>query len=182
MEAVFGGAANEIAFWQLILRTLLIYVGGVLLVRVGRRRFMGEYSAFDMILGVTVGALLGTAAASGAVFANALGVITALIAFHSLLSAVAVRSSAIDELINGKARRIIREGELDQKELRRAAISTADLETALRRSNLDLEEVDEAYFERSGAITVCRVAPEARVVEVEVEPGVQRVRIEIASG
>ena len=181
LESVFGGGPDEVSFWQLLLRTLLIYVGGLALVRLGRRRFMGEYSAFDMILGVTIGALLSTAASDGPTFANAVAIVCGLIALHWLLSTVTFRSEAADRMLKGDVRRLVRDGELDQKELRRAAISRSELDAALRRAGVELEQVEGAFFERSGDISICPADQEPHVVEVEVQPGVQCIRIEIVS-
>lgn len=52
-----GIRAADLHWWQIGLRTLLVYLGLLIGVRLAKQRFMGEASAFDFILVIIVGAV-----------------------------------------------------------------------------------------------------------------------------
>ena len=43
--------------WQMALRAVVVYVVGLALVRLGEKRFIGKFSAFDVIMGIMIAAL-----------------------------------------------------------------------------------------------------------------------------
>ena len=45
----------------------------------------------------------------------------------------------------------------------------------------ELHEVDEARMERSGGLSVIKAKPEPKVVDVQVQDGIKKIRIEIAA-
>jgi hypothetical protein len=51
----FGLNLESLTVWQIVARAVVIYLAGVLLVRVGDRRFLGKSAAFDVIFGVILG-------------------------------------------------------------------------------------------------------------------------------
>ena len=60
-------------------------------------------------------------------------------------------------------------------------ISHGDLLSALRAAGggEDLDQVDAAYLERSGDISLIKRKREPRLVEISVDRGVQTVRVEL---
>lgn len=217
VEQLLGLSGDGLLWWQLLLRALLIYVTGMTLVRAGKRRFMGTYTAFDVILGITVGALLSSAADDATVFLNAIVIVVVLVGLHWCSAFVTYKWDFMERLLTGKRYVIVDDGELNLQGMRKTRISTSTLRQALRKAGLeDLDLVKYAYLERNGEISIVpysgseeseaededapdrddttpqsgkrggsesqngQAAPEARprIVEMEVEDGVQKVIVE----
>jgi uncharacterized membrane protein YcaP (DUF421 family) len=162
-------------------RAVLIYAGGFILIRLGKHRLLGHSTPFDIVLGIVLGSLLSRAINGVASVPVTIAAAAALISFHTFVSWLARRSHAIEEAVRGRPAVIIRDGRIQSDNMRRADLSAGDLEEALRlRAGLsEATSVAQALLERNGEISVIRAKrPPAHVVEVNVEKGVQTVRIE----
>src|SRR3954467_1429077 len=63
-----GSASLHINAPQMALRAAVVYLATILIVRLGKKRFMSQATAFDVILGPLVGALTSRAIAGTAPF------------------------------------------------------------------------------------------------------------------
>ena len=151
------------------LRAVVVYVATVLMVRLGKKRFMGQSTAFDVILGIMLGSVVSRAITGNAPFFPALVAAAVLLAMHWLFSALAFRSHRFGQAIKGEPRVLVRDGTIDREAMRRAHMSEHDLWEDLRSEGVSrLEQVAEARLERSGKLSVIKARPEPKVVEVAV--------------
>ena len=175
-----GVEGKELGIGQMALRAVVVYLATVLVVRLGKKRFMGRATAFDVILGIMLGSVVSRAITGNAPFGPALAAAAALLAAHWLLSALAFRWHGLGTALKGRPRLLVRAGEPDRAAMRRAHMSEHDLREALRVEGVSrLEEVAEARLERSGRLSVVEARPEPKVVEIAVAEGVQTVRVEL---
>jgi uncharacterized membrane protein YcaP (DUF421 family) len=80
-----------------------------------------------------------------------------LVALHWLVAGLAFRSHRFGLLVKGEPRELVRDGKVIEAEMRRSAISSHDLEEALRQEGvIDVARVASARLERSGNISVVR--------------------------
>ena len=86
-----GVEDRQITVAQMALRAVVVYVVTVFVVRLGKKRFMGQGTAFDVILGIMLGSIVSRAITGNAPFFTALVAAGVLVAMHWLLSAVALR-------------------------------------------------------------------------------------------
>jgi uncharacterized membrane protein YcaP (DUF421 family) len=166
---------------QVCLRALIIYLGGLALLRIGDNRFVGKSTAFDIILGFILGSILSRGVNGSAALLPTLAAAAFLIFLHWLLAWTAFRSHRFSTLIKGKPETIVRDGEIVWDSMRRKVLSRGDLEETLRLHGKldDLGRVREARFEPSGNISILEKPKEPRIVEIRVQEGVQTVRLEI---
>lgn len=74
---------------------------------------------------------------------------------HAVLVRLSFHSPALARLVDGKARVLIDQGQIDQALMRRELLTPEDLEAALRASGcLHAHEVERATVETNGQITV----------------------------
>jgi uncharacterized membrane protein YcaP (DUF421 family) len=173
-----GLESKDISVWQMGLRAVVVYVVTVIVVRLGKKRFMGQATAFDVILGIMLGSIVSRAVTGNAPFLPALVASAVLIGMHWLFSAVAVRWHGFGWAIKGRAVHLVRTGEVDQKAMARSHMTEDDLWEDLRAKSVSkLDQVAEARLERSGQLSVIKAQQAPRVVEVNVAEGVQTVRI-----
>jgi uncharacterized membrane protein YcaP (DUF421 family) len=176
-----GRQPLDLSAGQVALRTVVVYMFGLLAVRLADRRVLGKNTAFDVVVGVVLGSVLSRAInGTGALFATMTGV-TVLLAMHWMLGFASSQSRKLSSLLKGKPRPLIRDGQILWEEMRRNHISEGDLEemVRLRGGVTHPKEVGLACFERNGEISAIPRVREPRVVELGVREGVQTIRIEL---
>jgi uncharacterized membrane protein YcaP (DUF421 family) len=166
---------------QMALRTVLIYVVTLVLIRLGSKRFLSQASAFDVIVGIMLGSVMSRAINSSAPLFPTLLAGVVFIGLHWSFAALAFHTHWFGSLVKGSPTLLVKDGELQQEGARRTSISSHDLKQALRlqAQETDLEKIRLAYLERDGAISIIPNKAEPRVVDVAVADGVQTVRIEL---
>lgn len=166
---------------QMALRTVLIYAATLAIVRVGSKRFLSQATAFDAIVAIMLGSIMSRAINGSAPFLPTLAAGVILVGLHWLIAAIAYSSDSFGTLVKGNPVLLIKDGNLQEKGLRKTSVSAKDLEESLRIEShvTEPESVQLAYLERNGGISVIPRKPEPRVLEVSVEDGVQTVRIVI---
>jgi uncharacterized membrane protein YcaP (DUF421 family) len=173
-----GLESRDINVVQMGLRAAVIYVATVLLVRLGKKRFMGRATAFDVILGVMLGSIVSRAITGNAPLGPALAAAAVLVALHWVFSAVALHWHWFGHAIKGEPRLLIENGKVDAREMRKAHMSDRDLWEDLRGKGVSrLEEVADGRLERNGGLSVLKAKSEPKIVDIRVADGVQTVRI-----
>lgn len=172
---------KDLNAWLMALRAALIFVGAIVLVRLGDRRFLGKNSAFDVVLSVILGSALSRAVNGSANLVATMGAGLVLIVLHWLFAAISFRSDPFGKLIKGEADQLVKDGQIDWEAMRRSEISEKDLLGSVRLIGRlpSIDKVGEAYLERSGSISVVPARSEPRVLDVRVQDGVQTVRIKV---
>lgn len=137
LNDLFGPTGGQITAAQECARAVLVFVYGLLLVRVAGRRVFGKWSALDIIVSIILGSnlsrcLTGSAPLWGTFAASAL-----LLVFHWLLALAAARSAIISRVFEGRPVRLGQGGQLDAAGLARHCVSEADITEALRGVGLE---------------------------------------------
>lgn len=182
VEFAFGGDApdGQIGLLQIAARGALVYMLGVIIVRIGKGRMIGRATALDVITGFILGSLLSRAITGHASLSETIVASLTLIFVHWMLTYIAVEWHWFGNLFKGHSHRVVVQGQMQVDEMRHSHISEHDLLAAIRLQGArNLAEVEEAWKERSGEISVIR-RRQPMVVDVAVQSGVQTVRIEIA--
>jgi uncharacterized membrane protein YcaP (DUF421 family) len=181
-DLVGGDAPREsMQLAQVGLRAALVYLSALALVRVGKSRFMSQASAIDVVLVFILGSVMSRGITGSASISATLVASAVLVLFHFCLTRLACRYHGVGSLVKGHARVLVEQGQIDRRGLNQSHLSEADLHEAmrLRAGTDDLADIKTAYKERSGAVSIIKYTPDARVVEVTVAEGVQTVRIVI---
>jgi uncharacterized membrane protein YcaP (DUF421 family) len=142
---------------QMALRAVVVYGLLLLIVRLGHKRFVGRSTALDMVLAIVLGSVASRAVSGTAPFVPTLVATAVLVAIHWLVTGLAFRSHRFGVLVKGKPRELVRDGKMIEAQMRKSAISSHDLEEALRQEGvIDVAQVASARLERSGNISVVR--------------------------
>src|SRR5690606_38172642 len=104
-----------------------------------------------------------------------------LIGLHTLLALLAFHLDWFGPLVKGNRILLIKDGEVQKKGLRRANLSDHDLDQSLRlqANETDPAQIELAYLERNGRISVIPRKQGPRILDVSVVDGVQTVRIQL---
>ena len=150
--------AEQLTTAQVCLRAAVVYLILIAYVRVGKKRFLGEATAFDAILVIVIGSLASRAISGTAPFVASLAGTLVLIMMHWLISRVTRSSIRLSFLTKGRDTVLIRNGTIDRAALRGAHMSDDDLSEDLRQNGVaSATEVEEARLERSGKLSVIKL-------------------------
>jgi uncharacterized membrane protein YcaP (DUF421 family) len=149
--------ASDLTVAQVALRALIVYFILILFVRLGKKRFLGQATAFDAVLLIMIGSLASRAVSGTAPFVATLVATFMFIIVHWLISYLSERSSALGSLVKGHDTILIKNGRVDRKGLRDAHMSSDDLAEDLRQQGVaNSDDVKEARLERSGRLSVIK--------------------------
>jgi len=152
MRELIGGASG--LGWVAI-KAILLFAVAVIGLRLGERRTLAQLSAFDFVVAVAIGAIIGrgATAADTSFASSAVALVTFLVA-HRFVAIIRRRSRA-GRLIDHPPRVLVAHGKIQERELARAGLTTADV-TALRRENGsdDLGQVGYLLYETRGSVTL----------------------------
>lgn len=153
---IIGTGAQDITWWQMICRGVLIFFYTLLLVRFGGRRVFGKYTSFDIVLGIILGSIMSRALTGNARFFPTLAAATALVLLHRLLSELAFRFHWLGYVIKGRELLLVRKGKIQPEAMRAASMTERDVLETLRSQGgtASVENVEAAYLERSGNVSV----------------------------
>ncbi len=178
---LIGGQAeyDRLSAGQVVARTAVIYLIALVIIRVGKRRFMGNYSAFDILLGFIVGSVMARGITGAIRLLDMVIVVSALMILHWLIATISFYWEGFSRVVENTPRKLIVDGELQKDAMEKSKIGENDLLQALRdKANTELpEKVKTAYLERDGNITVVLHSNEPRVIDVDVKDNIQTVRI-----
>jgi uncharacterized membrane protein YcaP (DUF421 family) len=156
-DAVLGLSvkAEDLSFGHMAARACVMYILLIWLVRSAKKRFIGEATAFDMILVIVLGSIAARGLTGGAPYFPCVLAMAILIGMHWAFSYIAQRSSWFSGLIKGHSTLLIADGSIRYGALRAAHMSRDDLDEDLRQEGVaDPAQVREARLERSGRLSV----------------------------
>jgi len=146
-----------------VIRTVAVYAGVLVLLRIGGKRDLAQLDTFDLVVllllsNVVQNAVIGS---DNSLLGGMLGA-GVLLAFNAIVARVRRASDRAAIILEGSATVLVKDAVIQQKALAKEGLRSADVITALRRQGIDsLAEVAEARLEPNGTISVI-LAPGAQ--------------------
>ena len=141
---------------EIALRTLILFVMTIVIVRLSGKRGVKQLSLFEMVMIIS----LGTAAGDPMIYEE-IGVLQALAAFVVILIVYRIiiyfigRYEQIEELFEGKPKLIIKEGRLVTEDRKLQEMGIDEFFAELRQKNIEhLGQVKQAVMETNGGLSV----------------------------
>jgi uncharacterized membrane protein YcaP (DUF421 family) len=154
LQAIFG-QQHHLTFGQECARAVLIFVFGLVLVRIAGRRVFGKWAALDIVVSIIVGSMLSRTVTGSAPLLGTLAASVIFVALHGLLAMIAARWQKAARVLEGRSIDLARDGRIDQAVRKRHSVSLTDFDEALRRSGItNVGDVRQVTLEPSGRITV----------------------------
>lgn len=156
IQFLIGSGEETILWWQAAVRATIIFLLAIIMVRLGGKRIFGKHTAFDIVLGIVLGSILGRTITGNAPFLASIIAAFTLVILHWLMALTAFRWDFFGELVKGNFQVLVKDGEIQWESMRRNHISERDLEEAIRLdgNGASIEEVKVAHYERSGDISI----------------------------
>jgi uncharacterized membrane protein YcaP (DUF421 family) len=146
----------SIPWWELVVRSLVVYVALIVVLRVTGKRQIGQLAPFDLVLLLVLSNAVQNSMNGGD---NSLvgGLLSAgtLVAFNFGVGLATDRSKRLEALVEGRPEVLIHNGRLYDKVLQGARLTRHELNAALRRAGCaDVEDCKYAVLENNGSISV----------------------------
>ena len=136
-------------------KALALFITAAVAFRLTLRRTIAEFTPFDWVTGVAVGAIVGrTATAPHTSWLTGTAALLALIVAHDVLARLRF-IPWVRRLTDPPVRVLIRDGQLDQPNLRRCGLTREDLDAVLREHGYASPDgIRLALFESKGVVSI----------------------------
>jgi uncharacterized membrane protein YcaP (DUF421 family) len=167
MENLFGLFTLTLPIWEIVLRGSAIYLSLILLFRFVVRRDIGAVGTADLLILVLISdASQNAMAGESKTIADGLVLIATLIGWNLLLNWLSFRFPRLRRLVEADKLLLIRNGEIQRRNMRREFITEEELLAKLRSHGLEkCGDVRRAYLESDGEISVIPKGPEPQAGE-----------------
>ena len=145
-----------VPWWELIVRSLIVYIFLLVLIRLTGKRQIGQLAPFDLILLLVLSNAVQNAMNGGdnSVQAGLISAVT-LVALNYGIGYATYRSKRIEAIIEGRPQLLIHNGHLYKDVMEQQRLTQHELDAALRRQGVnDIGRVHMAMIENNGEITV----------------------------
>jgi uncharacterized membrane protein YcaP (DUF421 family) len=157
---LFGADAAHIAWWQMCARAVIVFVAGLVLIRLVGARTFSRASPVDIVVSVVLGSNLSRAITGSVLLGPTLLASAVIVGLHACLIRLGVYSHWAGVLMKGRPAILVKDGRECPGAVKREGISRGDFEELLREAGLtDIKEVRLATRERSGKVSVLKHAP-----------------------
>lgn len=138
------------------LLSVLVYAGLVIIIRLSGKRTLGEMNAFDLIVTIALGSIVGsTILSSSVVLLEGLAALLVLIALQAVVSWASARWSPFRHLVTSRPTLVAYDGAFLRDVMRRARIAEQDVLMALRMEGFQrLDDVLAVVLETQGTLAV----------------------------
>jgi uncharacterized membrane protein YcaP (DUF421 family) len=154
---LLGLNVNDLEWYQMLVRTLIVFIAALAFIRLSGMRTFGMQSPFDMVVYITLGGMLSKTIMGHYPFFPCLAACAGLVTLHRLVSILSFRSKIIHKLTEGDAVLLFSEGREKSKVLEKYDISRKDLMVTIRENGLDsFETIKSIWLEPDGTISVVK--------------------------
>jgi uncharacterized membrane protein YcaP (DUF421 family) len=146
----------SVPWWELIVRSIIVYVFLIVLLRLTGKRQVGQLAPFDLVLLLVLSNAVQNSMNGGdnSVLGGIISA-TTLIGLNFSLGYLTYRNKRLEVLIEGQPEVLIHNGKLFENVMARAQLTHHELNAALRQAGcLSVAEVHCAILENNGTITV----------------------------
>lgn len=151
-----------------IIRAVILYVAVVACVRIMGKRQIGELQPSELVITILISEIAAIPMQDPYIpLINSFVPLLILVSLEIITSAISIKSQKFRNIMQGNSLIIIRNGVLDQKQIKRLRLSVEDILEALRKKDVfNIEDVLYAIVETDGTISVM-LKPEKQAVTAE---------------
>ena len=145
-----------IPWWELILRSAVVYLFLIAILRITGKRQVGQLAPFDLVLLLVLSNAVQNSMNGGdnSLFGGLISAAT-LIALNYGVALATFKSRRLEAVIEGRPQVLIHDGKLFEDVMAKAKLTHHELHGALRQGGCaSVEEVKSAILENNGAISV----------------------------
>ena len=151
-----------------LIRAAVLYVLIIFCMRIMGKRQLGELQPTELVITILLSEIAAVPMQDNALpLGNSIVAVLLLVALEIINSVIVLKSSRFRSLLQGNSLVVIRDGVVDQKQLKRLRFTMDDLFDQLRQKDIfDISDVRYAIVETNGQLSVM-LKPEKETVTAE---------------
>jgi uncharacterized membrane protein YcaP (DUF421 family) len=154
---LLGLNEKDLQWFQMLIRALIVFTVSIIFIRIAGMRTFGTQSAFDVVLSITLGAVLSRAITGGYPFFSTLAAAMFLALLHRLGAWIVYKSNTLNKILEGDAILLFEDGKRMEQNLRKHSITEKDLLKTLHEENLDsYKKIKSIWLEPDGRISIVK--------------------------
>lgn len=148
-----------------LIRAVIIYITVIIAMRIMGKRQIGELKPHELVITVLVSQVASIPLEDNSMpLANMFVPILIFVSFEIIVSVISMKSLGFRNLIQGRPMFVIKDGKINEKQMKRLRFTIDDLIDAIRQKDVfDISTVQDAVIETNGSISVLQKAEEAPV-------------------
>ena len=147
----------ELPWWELVARGAIIYALLLVMVRVAGKRTVGQFTPFDLLVVMLLSESVSNSLSGGDnSIPGGLLIAATLIGLNMAIAFVTSHSRKAAELIDGTAVLLGRDGKIFDEVVKKNRIAECDVEQAMREQDCELADMQYAFLEADGKITILK--------------------------
>ncbi|MDE5670854.1 MAG: DUF421 domain-containing protein [Eubacterium sp.] len=148
-----------------LIRAVIIYITVIISMRIMGKRQIGELKPHELVITVLVSQVASIPLEDNSMpLANMFVPILIFVSFEIIVSVISMKSLNFRNLIQGRPMFVIKDGKVNEKQMKRLRFTMDDLIDAIRQKDVfDISTVQDAVIETNGSISVLQKAEEAPV-------------------
>lgn len=147
----------DLPWWEFIVRGFVVYVTLLVMVRLSGRRTVGQFTPFDLLVVMLLSEAVSNSLSGGDdSLLGGLIIAATLIVLNVAVALLSARSRHMAAVFDGTAVLIGRDGKFFDSVVKRCRLAEADLEEALREAECARHEMQCAFLEVDGSISILK--------------------------
>jgi uncharacterized membrane protein YcaP (DUF421 family) len=146
-----------VPWWELVIRAAIVYALLLVLIRLSGRRTLGQFTPFDLLVVMLLSESVSNALSGGddSIVAGIIAACT-LIGLNLAVAVVTARNAGVQKALQGEPVLVGRQGQIFSDVLKKHHVPNADVEQALREADCDLQDMQCAFLESDGHISILK--------------------------
>ena len=156
LHRIFLGDLPGAFYLEIVLRTAVMFMFALILIRTLGKRSLGQLSIFDFVIIIALGSAVGDPMFYEDVpLLYGMVVVAVVVALERALALLTSRQARVERMVDSSPTVLVRDGVVDYKALRHELMSVSELFQALRANGVEqLDDVALAVLEPSGHISL----------------------------
>jgi len=147
----------DLPWWEFVARGAIVYLALLFMVRLSGRRTISQLTPFDLLVVMLLSEAVSNGMSGGDdSVSGGLIIAATLIVLNSTIGLLSAYNRKMESLFDGEAVLIGRDGVFFDKTIRRNRIGEADIEQALREAECTRDQMQCAFLEAGGKITITK--------------------------
>jgi uncharacterized membrane protein YcaP (DUF421 family) len=147
----------DLPWWEFVVRGTLVYLALFTMVRLSGRRTISQLTPFDLLVVMLLSEAVSNGLSGGDdSVSGGLIIAATLIVLNATIGLLSANSRKMESLFDGDAVLIGRDGVFFDKVCKRNRVGESDIEQALREAACARHEMQCAFLEAGGSITVLK--------------------------
>ena len=147
----------DLPWWEFVARGAIVYLALLLMVRLSGRRTISQLTPFDLLVVMLLSEAVSNGLSGGDdSVSGGLIIAATLMVLNASIGMLSARSRKMETLFDGDTVLIGRDGVFFDKVVKRNRVGESDLEQALRQADGARHEMQCAFLEADGSITIMK--------------------------